>query len=724
MSEFKSQSEQKNKTATPAPAPEEISSAGEMEYVDARASTAQLISLQSAADGRGNRSNTTYLQAKAWNFAANSRIAQLQALGDSRISTSKTNPIQRQENKTGLPDQLKSGMESISGLSLSDVKVHRNSDKPAQLQAHAYAQGTDIHLGPGQEKHLPHELGHVVQQKQGRVKPTVQLKGKVNVNDDAGLEKEADVLGAKALQLRVNFKSTANESDGKESIIQKKQIKGNVIQKLGWDDLKKLYRKSREEELKEVGTEYWLEQLKEMKAKRAADKAEESAKITERKKAEGERMTNAGEIPGIDGYEDQDKDLLTGYVLSQEDYDDICESLRSMKADSHDSLISKLIASLASQADNFLGQGAETNLPGTLGIIEGAKTAATQKGDGVNSVKDFRAGGGAAADDLKETAGNTGGEMAKQAVGADSGASSVAAFINFLAYVNEWLNRDNYNEEIKKLQETIKDFQKRLTKTSDGKEIAKYSKLIKDYEEILSQKEGMQKTEAIANADKLKSLLANTTQTATWLLFPPVAAGISAIQNAISLAQTTNQLIELEKIDKKLVDTKIAKEKLKIKRVKDSAKLVANSLMAGVVGAPISTALGFLIAAQKSTSWMIKYQTGTLGAERNKFAEELLTKYTGGDASSIKEADKLLKILKVDRKLAFTDDKTPSHKFVEAVAESIKTESSINLIFEGMKVVETLASKIGEMTKDLTVDSLEDPKLISDLLAQISYPTM
>lgn len=35
-----------------------------------------------------------------------------------------------------------------------------------------YSQGTDIHIGPGQEKHLPHEAWHVVQQKQGRVKPT------------------------------------------------------------------------------------------------------------------------------------------------------------------------------------------------------------------------------------------------------------------------------------------------------------------------------------------------------------------------------------------------------------------------------------------------------------------------------------------------------------------------------------------------------------------------
>lgn len=110
------------------------------------------------------------------------------------------NPIQRKVNKTGLPDNLKSGIENLSGYSMEDVKVHYNSSKPAQLQAHAYAQGTDIHLASGQEKHLPHEAWHVVQQKQGRVKPTKQLKSKVNINDDSGLEKEADVMGAKALE--------------------------------------------------------------------------------------------------------------------------------------------------------------------------------------------------------------------------------------------------------------------------------------------------------------------------------------------------------------------------------------------------------------------------------------------------------------------------------------------------------------------------------------------
>jgi hypothetical protein len=115
---------------------------------------------------------------------------------------SPTSPIQKKENNTSLPENLKTGMENLSGISMDDVKVHHNSDKPTQLQAHAYAQGTDIHLASGQEQHLPHELAHVVQQKQGRVKPTMQMKGEVNVNDDAGLEREADVMGAKALQTK------------------------------------------------------------------------------------------------------------------------------------------------------------------------------------------------------------------------------------------------------------------------------------------------------------------------------------------------------------------------------------------------------------------------------------------------------------------------------------------------------------------------------------------
>ncbi len=54
--------------------------------------------------------------------------------------------------------------------------MHYNSEKKAQLQANGYAQGTDNHLQASQQKHLPHEAWRVVKQKQGRVKPTIQMK--------------------------------------------------------------------------------------------------------------------------------------------------------------------------------------------------------------------------------------------------------------------------------------------------------------------------------------------------------------------------------------------------------------------------------------------------------------------------------------------------------------------------------------------------------------------
>ena len=105
------------------------------------------------------------------------------------------------ENNTGLPDGLKSGLESLAGFDLSDVRVHYDSPKPAQLNALAYTQGQEIHVGPRQERHLAHEAWHVVQQMQGRVQPTIQTK-RVAINDDARLEREADVMGAKAAQLK------------------------------------------------------------------------------------------------------------------------------------------------------------------------------------------------------------------------------------------------------------------------------------------------------------------------------------------------------------------------------------------------------------------------------------------------------------------------------------------------------------------------------------------
>ena len=63
------------------------------------------------------------------------------------------------------------------------------------MNALAYAQGNDIHLAPSREQHLPHEAWHVVQRCQSRVQETMQVGG-MGVNDDAGLEQEADQMGA------------------------------------------------------------------------------------------------------------------------------------------------------------------------------------------------------------------------------------------------------------------------------------------------------------------------------------------------------------------------------------------------------------------------------------------------------------------------------------------------------------------------------------------------
>jgi len=124
--------------------------------------------------------------------AALSRVLQLRAREKAGAARSPETA-----NRDGLPDRLKAGVEALSGLAMDDVRVHRNSAEPAKLGALAYTRGSDIHLGPGQEQHLPHEAWHVVQQKQGRVRPTLQMKG-AGINADPALEHEADAMGGKA----------------------------------------------------------------------------------------------------------------------------------------------------------------------------------------------------------------------------------------------------------------------------------------------------------------------------------------------------------------------------------------------------------------------------------------------------------------------------------------------------------------------------------------------
>ena len=154
--------------------PEAITQRKLQESINNSPRVQQLKSYQEMANNSSHVKQIISHQAMANNFT--SQAAQLKENLEEEALQEKLEPIQKKENNTGLPDILKSGIEKLSGISLDEVKVHRNSDKPAQLQAHAYAQGTEIHLASGQEKHLPHEAWHVVQQKQGRIKPTLQIK--------------------------------------------------------------------------------------------------------------------------------------------------------------------------------------------------------------------------------------------------------------------------------------------------------------------------------------------------------------------------------------------------------------------------------------------------------------------------------------------------------------------------------------------------------------------
>lgn len=104
-------------------------------------------------------------------------------------------------NTTGLPETLQANAESLANMPLDDVRVHYNSPQPDKIQALAYTRGTNIYVGPGQEKHLPHEVWHVVQQKRRPVKPTLLAKGLLPLNNDQDLEAEADRMGAKMMQM-------------------------------------------------------------------------------------------------------------------------------------------------------------------------------------------------------------------------------------------------------------------------------------------------------------------------------------------------------------------------------------------------------------------------------------------------------------------------------------------------------------------------------------------
>ena len=96
----------------------------------------------------------------------------------------------REPGGVPLPPAIQNEYEEKSGVPLDDVRVHYASDKPAELDADAFAYGSDIYLAPKEEQHLQHELTHVIQQKCGIVS-TTRMDGALPINDNEALERIA-----------------------------------------------------------------------------------------------------------------------------------------------------------------------------------------------------------------------------------------------------------------------------------------------------------------------------------------------------------------------------------------------------------------------------------------------------------------------------------------------------------------------------------------------------
>lgn len=206
----------------------------------------QKRTVPAAAPGSLSRSNPTveknpgaalqHLSALASEMTPETAVGAMQKKASLGPQAARLNALQRQvpgRNATGMPDGLKSGVEALSGFDMSGVRVHRNSSAPSAVGALAFAQGTQIHLGPGQEKHLPHEAWHVVQQAQGRVRPTTNAAG-VDINDSPALEAEADVMGKRAAN---------SGAQGTEHPAQLKPVPGRGVVQRARGDYKTLWDK-------------------------------------------------------------------------------------------------------------------------------------------------------------------------------------------------------------------------------------------------------------------------------------------------------------------------------------------------------------------------------------------------------------------------------------------------------------------------------------------------
>ncbi|MDR2570727.1 MAG: hypothetical protein LBD23_10600 [Oscillospiraceae bacterium] len=63
-----------------------------------------------------------------------------------------------------MDDDLKMDIDKTFDVAVDDVKPRYNFEKPIQLSEIAHTLANQVYIAPGQERHIVHDLSHVVEQ--------------------------------------------------------------------------------------------------------------------------------------------------------------------------------------------------------------------------------------------------------------------------------------------------------------------------------------------------------------------------------------------------------------------------------------------------------------------------------------------------------------------------------------------------------------------------------
>lgn len=132
-----------------------------------------------------------------------------------------------------LPTHLRRDMETGFGRGFAAVRVHRASNEASDLGAAAFTRGEHVHFAPGHfaphtssgRELVAHELAHVVQQRQGRVRTNHVVANRA-VNRSPQLESEADTIARRVAAGQVAPQPTGAEAKAATSqVVQRKVVR-------------------------------------------------------------------------------------------------------------------------------------------------------------------------------------------------------------------------------------------------------------------------------------------------------------------------------------------------------------------------------------------------------------------------------------------------------------------------------------------------------------------